>query len=253
MYILNWDPDDTNTDTYGSQLSYQSDGSVRYRNELEPAGKKIHWWETHYFGDPDPLKGMRYGSKRLPQLPRNQVFSLHFKGSTVPKNSVGLTIMSFDRSGQMLDQKMTLESDLTFELNDDEQEYEVDLVKFNNTELIFQSLLMIPETMEKQYQIQSHLDQGYIDFIPNKRVKNEPGKIMVRQAHRVVDSIMLPETELQVPIRVVLINDSWNAKQLHQIEIDFKKHFQLTHANWVASDLKSQALLNQKAEKSNRK
>lgn len=246
MYILNWDPEDTNTDTYGSQISYQNDGSVHYQNELQPAGKKIHWWETHYYGDPDPLQNSRYGSKRLPQLPRNKPFSLIFKGSVVPKESIGLTITSFDASGQMLNQKMTLDSNLTFQLNNDEKEYEISLVKFNNTELLFRGLLMIPETMEKNYHIHSNLAKGYIDFIPEESYKTGSGQIMIRRSHRIVDAIILPEIEPKIPIRVVLINSSWNVTRLSEIETDFIDQYQLQRINWIASDLKSQSLLNKK-------
>lgn len=244
MYVLHWDSDDTNTDTYGSQINYQNNGTVHYQNELQPAGKKIHWWETHYYGDPDPLNDTRYGSKRLPQLPRNQTFSLSFSGSAEPENSVGLTVMSFDESGQLLNQKMTLESELNFDLDDDEKEYEIALVKFNNTKLLFRGLLTIPESMLENYQIKSHLEQGFIDFIPRNTDKTDTVEIMVRTFHRIIDAIELPERKLNVPVRVVLINDSWNSKQLQHVGNDFQKQFQQKRVKWMANDLKAQNLLN---------
>ncbi|WP_395319894.1 accessory Sec system protein Asp3 [Fructilactobacillus frigidiflavus] len=229
IYLLHWDPADTNTDTYGSQISYQKDGSVQYQNELQPAGKKMHWWQTNYFGDPDPLQSARYGSKRLPQIPRNQTFSLVFKGTVIPEHSVGLTVRSFDETGQLIDQKMTLNDQLNFELNDEEQAYEVSLVKFNNTEILFQGLLLIPDTVTKQYQIQP-----------------QHGQMMVRQFHRVVDALPLPTETLTEPLRIVLINDRWNQQQLQQVEHDFKTKFKLEQVDCSASDLKAQALLNRK-------
>lgn len=246
IYILNWDSDDTNTDTYGSQIIYQNDGSVRYQNDLQPAGKKIHWWQSNYFGDPDPLQSSRYGSKRLPQIPRNQTFSLMFKGEVIPESSIGLTVRSFDESGQLIDQKMTLAETLDFQLNDEEPAYEIALVKFNNTKMQFQDLLMIPETVKAQYQIKAHLKQGFLDFIPRELVHNKRGNIIVRQAHRVVDAIPLPEQTLKEPLRVVLINERWTNQHLQQVANDFKNQFQLQEINWSASDLKAQALLNRK-------
>lgn len=248
IYVLNWDPADTNTDTYGSQISYQNDGSVHYQNELQPAGKKIHWWQTNYFGDPDPLQAARYGSKRLPQIPRNQNFSLIFQGEVIPENSVGLTVRSFDEAGQLLDQKMTLASELEFQLTDEETAYEVSLVKFNNTELYFQSLLLVSESLTQDYQIQPHLAQGYIDVIPQNIGKTGKGQIMVRQFHRVVDAIPLPTETLKEPLRVVLISANVDEPQLQQIGNDFKAKFQLQEVNWSASDLKAQVLLNAKLE-----
>lgn len=244
MYVLKWDVDDTNTDTYGSQIKYYSDSSVYYQNELQPAGKKIHWWETHYHGDPDPLITSRYGSKRLPQISRNQSFFLYFNGKSTPEKSVGLRIMSFDDNGQIINQKMTLESELQFQLDDDEKEYEIALVKFNNTKLFFQEILMLPETLRKIYQVQSYLEKGIIDFIPNGSSGITNGKLVIQRTQQVVNAITLPDEYLNDFIRVILIDDSWNADRLKQIGKDFQKQFKLQKVSWDANDLKAQNLLN---------
>ncbi|USS84995.1 accessory Sec system protein Asp3 [Fructilactobacillus myrtifloralis] len=242
IYGLTWDSSDPNTDTYGSQIAYNRAGFVRYQNELQPAGKKIHWWETKIpAGD---AQGPHYGSKVLPQLPRQEKFHLLLDGTITPDESVGIMLLTYDQHHQLVNETMSLSKQLTFELTDEEVDYEISLVKFNNEHLEFRALFIIPDQIWKTFTIQPRFDMAAIDLVPKRTdAVATTGTVIVRSFNRVVDATPLSGYEALEPHRIIWITADWDATDLAQKLTDFKTEFHLRSVQLIGGDLISQKLL----------
>ncbi|USS88646.1 accessory Sec system protein Asp3 [Fructilactobacillus cliffordii] len=244
IYGLTWDASDPNTDSYGSQIAYDLNGFVRYQNLLQPAGKRIHWWETkHPQGN---AQGPHYGSKLLPQLPRNEKFHLLLDGTASPADSVGIKLVTYDQNQQLANESMSLTNHLSFELTNDEQDYEFSLVKFNNQQFVFKGLFIVPDEIWQLFTIKPRFEMAAIDLIPKDSVKKgTEGTMMIRNFNRVVDATPFATLPALQPNRIVWVTASWSASELEQKLADFKTDFDLQSVKLTAGDLVSQRLLNE--------
>ncbi|USS90019.1 accessory Sec system protein Asp3 [Fructilactobacillus carniphilus] len=245
LYSLTWDAADPNTDMYGAQINYSADGVVEYQNELQPAGKKIHWWSTKL--PEDTPQSIGYGSKLLPQIPRHERYHLMLDAEIEPAKSVGLLVASYDAQGQLDKEKMELDQELDFELGENAHDYEIALEKFNNEKVTFRRMYVIPTSLWDEMTIEPRADVPAVDLLP-RQDRGDPsgtGNLMIRTEKRVVDSAPLDAELLHDPLRIVRVPSRWSALQLADVLQEFKDRYNLKNVNCWADDDTTQKLMSE--------
>ncbi|USS87764.1 accessory Sec system protein Asp3 [Fructilactobacillus hinvesii] len=245
LYSLTWDTADPNTDTYGAQINYNTTGVVEYQNELQPAGKKIHWWSTQL--PENTPQSIGYGSKLLPQLPRNEQYQLVLDAEIEPKESVGILVAAYDEQNQLVDEKLELTQELSFELSDETHDYEIALEKFNNEKVTFRRMYLLPVSLWDMMTLEPRPPMAAVDLLPRQDWGNpeETGNLMIRTEKRVIDATPLEAETLNHPLRVVRITPKWSAERLADVLQEFKDHYHLHNVTCWSEDAAAQKLMSE--------
>ncbi|MBM7616674.1 accessory Sec system protein Asp3 [Weissella uvarum] len=151
VYIFTWETNSANAYTYGSRIQKDLNGAVHFKNELHPVGQAIYSWRN-MSGNTAGDQGVR-ASVVLPSLQPGRAYHFVLSADATPQDSIGLTLDFFDRTGTMIEHLVFTEREADFVYPEGTVDYRIDLVRFNNTALTFNWLLLLPSDCWKKYAI----------------------------------------------------------------------------------------------------
>ncbi|WP_307994530.1 accessory Sec system protein Asp3 [uncultured Weissella sp.] len=140
VYILKWDQLSAHAFTYGADITYPDVTTVAYANSLQPSGKPIYTWENLSAQQASDA-GIRQ-SVVMPILEPDHTYHVQANLTATPVNSVGISVDFLDYEGHVMDRIVQTTSSFDFTFPYDAIDYRISIVKFNNEELQFDSILL---------------------------------------------------------------------------------------------------------------
>ncbi|KRM92248.1 accessory Sec system protein Asp3 [Fructilactobacillus florum] len=218
LSFLTWPPQSITTDTYGSTINYNDDNSVSYQNLLQPAGTRIHTWETnHNINRREPLQ---LPDKRAPFLKNGQRYRLQGYFAVEPQNSVGLSLRTFNAKQELQQDQMVLQDHLDFTLQPSDTDYELALVKFNNYQLRFRVFYLASQTLFATYRLESHWDDYYFDLIRRTTTPVKKQQLAVKRYRSISDVMRIELDPAEVErLRILLVPQKMPMEQVNQLRL----------------------------------
>lgn len=127
---------------YGTDLTFLSDGSVRFRNPLMPSSIVINEWKSH-----GQYQNFRTVSP-LPILKTGKTYQLQMKMASKPANTVYTCMIFYDRFDKELKKTIYKTRKISFEVPAKTYSYSIQLMNAGCEELVFERMdLVLDETI----------------------------------------------------------------------------------------------------------
>lgn len=136
LTVLHWESTPSASFTYGSQISYQKDGSVIFSNTRQEPGTPIHYWQNL------PLNGLHRPHDQFPLLKRGHTYAFQVAAQIEPANSVAVNISFLDENNHMISQHFVQQLNGTFTMPEDAKDYRLELLNINNQKIHFVALYL---------------------------------------------------------------------------------------------------------------
>lgn len=132
--IIYWNNFTTNSYLYGSIIKFKSKDYVHFKNLRMPSGKDINEWTS---------QTNHQSHKYIPQLPvlkKGKLYKIYINADTVPKNSIYLRILFYDRYEKIISETVIRSNEDIFTYPEDTYSYKIQVMNAGCSELIFHYL-----------------------------------------------------------------------------------------------------------------
>lgn len=133
IYFIEFSRNARDTWSYGADLSYNSDGSVRYSNQRSGPVQSIQVWRNRMDAGVGPI---------LPILRCSSEYQLLADIDCEPENSLGFTVTFYDESKAEISSEFFQTLSATFTVPEETRSYQIALTNLNNVAFTFHSLLL---------------------------------------------------------------------------------------------------------------
>lgn len=150
VYVFTWDNISVNAYSFGSQIAYPKPMTVQYQNSLQPSGRPLYTWAST-----DVQLATDTGTRPnsvLPILKPGVRYHLILDMDVTPVKSVGISIEFFNYDGQLLNHSFGAEQVLDFVFPEAAADYKISLVKFNNEQVEFRTLMLFETDLYAAYE-----------------------------------------------------------------------------------------------------
>ncbi len=226
IYLFSWNQMSANAYTYGSSINYPNVAEVDFENDLQPSGQAIYTWENLSI-ETSEVMGIR-PTVTIPILEPGCEYHVEADMLVTPIESVGIRIDFFDRRQQVIEQ--VFKTDLAFDFVYPKQAktYQIQLIKFNNTALRFNSILLQSKKIQSYYTIKVNRLEKYYAIRKKQLGKCEKTiKIILKSDVKPLNTVyideyvdatynfLLPQTLLTDEIALIQYMEKVKAFYLH--------------------------------------